>query len=158
MKKAKRILRYLAGAKDHGLYLGGDKIDCRIWVDTSRGVHGDGKGQGCIIISLGLGPVFVRSYKLRVTGLSSTEDEVVGVSDTTTYAPWMRALLEGFRQPQIKPTVIYQDNQSAMAMHVSGDSFIKTDFVIWLVLNVPTPYPTENHFDGQQLLIFETQK
>ena len=116
MKKAKRILRYLAGAKDHGLYLGGDKIDCRIWVDTSHGVHADGKGQGCIIISLGLGPVFVRSYKLRVTGLSSTEDEVVGVSDTATYAPWMRALLEGFRQPQIKPTVIYQDNQSAMAM------------------------------------------
>ena len=81
MKKAKRILRYLAGAKDHGLYLGGDKIDCRIWVDTSHGVHADGKGQGCIIISLGLGPVFVRSYKLRVTGLSSTEDEVVGVCE-----------------------------------------------------------------------------
>jgi hypothetical protein len=129
MKKAKRILRYLAGAKDHGLYLGGDKIDCRIWVDTSHGVHADGKGQGCIIISLGLGPVFVRSYKLRVMGLSSTEDEVVGVSDTATYAPWMRALLEGFRQPQLKPTVIYKDNQSAMAMHASGGSFSRSKHI-----------------------------
>ncbi len=38
----------------------------------------------------------------------------------------MRALVEGFRQPQLKPTVIYQDNQPAMAMHVSGGSFSRS--------------------------------
>ena len=41
----------------------------------------------------------------------------------------MRALLEGFRQPQLKPTVIYQDNQSAMAMHVSGGSFSRSKHI-----------------------------
>jgi hypothetical protein len=64
-----------------------------------------------------------------VTGLSSTEDEVVGVSDTVTYAPWMRALLNGLNQSQRKSTIIYQVNQPAMPMHVSGGSFSRSKHI-----------------------------
>ena len=121
--KARHILRYLKGTPKRGITLGGkgpDVMKPRFIVDTSHGVHMDGKGQLGLIIMLGIAVIFCRSCKLKAVTLSSTESEVYGLSDSVGYALWFARLLNDFGYSDVCPMETWQDNQSAMHMQTTG--------------------------------------
>ena len=53
-----------------------------MYVDASYGVHADGKSHTGMTISLGRGAVHVRSSKQKIVTKSSTEGELVGLTDS----------------------------------------------------------------------------
>ncbi len=71
------------------------------------------------VMSMGLGIVHGKSSKQKLNTKSSTEAEVVGMSDYTTnnlnYVMFMRE--QGYK---IKENTIYQDNESAIRMEKNG--------------------------------------
>ena len=88
---------------------------------ASFAVHGDMKSHTGGVISLGKGPVYVRSSKQRLTSKSSTEAELIGVSDTLPQIVWTREFLE--QQGYVSsPAKIFQDNQSTIVLANKGFS------------------------------------
>jgi hypothetical protein len=64
-----------------------------IYADASHGIHADGKGHGGIIITLGLVPVYSKSYKLKIITRSSSEAELVVLEEASTFTGWYKHLL-----------------------------------------------------------------
>jgi hypothetical protein len=152
MTKAKRVLRYLKGTGGMGLKFSDDDgkpITMHCWVDASHGTHSDGKGHGGIVITLGSAPIFCKSYKLRHVTLSSTESEISALSEAVTYVVWGRMVLAEFGYTQSKPTIIHQDNKSAILMNNrGGGSFRKSKHLLVRRLFV-------NEFIEEQLLCLQ---
>ena len=71
------------------------------------------------IISFGHGALHTRSSKQKLNTKSSTEAELVRVSDYLPYNIWMSNFLkeQGYN---LKSNVLYQDNQSAIKMEING--------------------------------------
>jgi len=82
-------------------------------------VHKDCKSHTGTVISLGSGPVLVKSVKQKINTKSSTEAELVGLSDSMSVIIWCRNFLEeqGYKMP---PAQVFQDNMSTIAMVRSG--------------------------------------
>ena len=68
-----------------------------------------------------VGAVHCRSSKQLIVTKSSTEAELVGLSDSTNQSIFIRAFLiaQGYN---MEPVTIYQDNQSCMALVERGRS------------------------------------
>ena len=131
MQKAMRIVRYLSGTVSKGIHFRSDKkINPTIYADAGHCVHADGRGHGGIVITLGSGPIHVRSYKLKSTTRSSSESELSVLEEASTYVQWYIALLQSFGITNVKPLTIYQDNKSTIIMAVQGGSFKRTKHLI----------------------------
>jgi hypothetical protein len=91
------------------------------YVDASDGVHWDFKSHTGCMISVSKGPVHVSSRKQGLTTKSSTEAELVGVSDALSQVIWTREFLlaQGYN---LGPVVVKQDNQSIMVLANKGRS------------------------------------
>ncbi|KAE8962079.1 hypothetical protein PR001_g29825, partial [Phytophthora rubi] len=61
-------------------------------------------------------PVMWRSTFQKTVALSSTEAEYMALSDCVKECVWMRRLLKDIGAEQVGATVIYEDNQGAMAL------------------------------------------
>ena len=124
IEKLFRLLRYIRWTVDLGLVLrpGVSGIVVRLFVDASYGVHGDGKSHtgSCVVIG-DVGAVHCRSTKQAIVTKSSTEAELVGLSDSCNQALHMRNFLiaQGYKMPCV---VVYQDNMSCMALVDRGRS------------------------------------
>ena len=90
------MLKYLKGTAQLGIVLEPRKnlIDVTAYVDASYGVHADGKSHTGMTISVGRGPVVAKSTKQKLTTKSSTEAELVGLSDSTSAIIGVRNFLE----------------------------------------------------------------
>jgi hypothetical protein len=122
MAKLDRVLRYLNGTKDFGIVLEVGKNVCVItYADAAYGVHADGKSHSGLSITLGRGAVFVRSAKQKIVSKSSTESELIGLSDSLSQAIWTRDFLIG-QGYTMGPATVYQDNMSAIALAAKGKS------------------------------------
>ncbi len=66
----------------------GENMAIRAYIDAAYGVHQDsGKSHTECVIVLGEGvPVFAKSSKQKIVTKSSTEAELVGLSETATQA------------------------------------------------------------------------
>jgi hypothetical protein len=117
---AKRVLRYLAGTAAKGLTFCCDAcpdplqllgfVDAN-WggdVDTRRSISG-------FVFYVAGGPVSWCSRIQRTVALSSAEAEYLAISDACKDCVWLRSLLAELGFPQ-GPTVIWEDNQSAIAI------------------------------------------
>ena len=93
----------------------------KAYIDAAYGVHQDsGKSHtGCVIVLGAGGPLLAKSSKQKIVTKSSTEAELVGLSDTATLAIHLRnfVLDQGY---EIGPAVVYQDNMSCMALMKRG--------------------------------------
>jgi hypothetical protein len=74
-----------------------------------------------VFITLGGGPISTGSKKQKLTTKSSTEAELVGLSDSISQGIWMRGFLEGQGYP-VKPVKVFQDNLSTIALAKKGKS------------------------------------
>ena len=123
LAKLRRLLGYLKGTADRGITLRiGDYMTVRGFIDAAYGVHSEsGKSHtGCaIMLGDSGGALFAKSAKQKIVTKSSTEAELVGLSDTASQAIHLRnfVIAQGY---ETGPAIIYQDNLSAMALMKRG--------------------------------------
>lgn len=82
------MIQYIQSAGICGIkFRAGSDLAVRLWVDAAYGVHEDGKSHTGTDVTIGfLGPVFAKSAKQKSVTKSSTEAELVGVSDRANQA------------------------------------------------------------------------
>jgi len=118
--KLKRVLQYLRGTLDMTLTIGGTDIShMRSWVDVSYGIHADRKSHTGGCISFGWGALMTKCQKQKLNVKSSTEGEIVGVSDYLSNMIWARMFIEAQGYP-LKENILFQDNQSAIKIIKNG--------------------------------------
>jgi hypothetical protein len=114
---AKRVLMYLLGTKDFGLILGGEAIPCIFaFSDASfANDQADRKSMGGYVIFLGNSPISWSAKKHRgIVAVSSTESEIVQVSETTKEVLWLQPLVIDLGFVYIeRSTVLFGNNQPA---------------------------------------------
>jgi hypothetical protein len=122
MVKLRRLLGYLRATPNRGIVLRvGSNITVRAYIDASYGVHqGSGKSHtGCAIVLGDAGVLAARSAKQKIVTKSSTEAELVGLSDSAAQAIHLRNFVieQGY---SVGPVIVYQDNLSCMALMKRG--------------------------------------
>ena len=118
--KLRRVLQYLNGSKNIGLVLSFDpKMVLVSYVDVSYGVHADCKSHTGGLLSLGGGSFAAKSTKQKLVAKSSTEGELIGVSDYSGEILETRNFLisQGYDMGE---ATLFQDNLSTIAMIKNG--------------------------------------
>ena len=122
LKKLERILSYLLYTKSQGMVLRiGPEVQLKAYVDASFGTYEDMKSVTGIVLMIGNATVYVKSGKQKIVTRSSTEAELVGLSDALSQILWTREFLcnQGLR---LGPAIVYQDNQSTICLANKGRS------------------------------------
>jgi hypothetical protein len=122
LAKLRRLLGYLVRTPERGIVLEiGDRMEVRAFIDAAYGVHMvSGKSHtGCAIVLGRAGPVFAKSVKQKIVTKSSTEAEVVALSDMTSQAIHVRNFVQA-QGYELGPAIVYQDNMSCMALMKRG--------------------------------------
>ena len=89
------------------------------WVDASYGCHVDMRSQTGGIMSMGKGSAYVTSTRQKLNTKSSTEAELVAVSDVLPQIIWTRNFLIG-QGIEVHNNTLYQDNRSAILLENNG--------------------------------------
>ena len=118
LAKLKRLLGFIQATRDRGIVIKiGGAMQVRCFIDASYGVHAaSGKSHsGCAIIIGESGPVYAKSGKQKIVTKSSTEAELVALSDCVGQGILLRNFLveQGYK---MGPVVVYQDNMSTLAL------------------------------------------
>ena len=122
--KLGRLMRYVRETRDREIVLraGAAGIEVRVYIDAAYGVHADGKSHtgSCVVIGE-LGAVHCKSTKQQIVSKSSTEAELIALSDSANQALHTRKFLlaQGY---MCGPAIVYQDNLSCMALIERGRS------------------------------------
>jgi hypothetical protein len=87
--KLERLLKYVCATKDRGIVFeaGSKGIVVSVLIDAAYGVHPDGKSHtgSCVVVGM-RGAVHCKSVKQQIVTKSSTEAELVALSDSTNQA------------------------------------------------------------------------
>ena len=122
--KLNRLLKYVSDTRERGVVFrpGTMGICVRVFIDAAYGVHADGKSHtgSCVIIG-DVGAVHCKSSKQSIVTKSSTEAELVALSDSANQGLYIRNFLisQGYA---MAPMVVYQDNTSSIALVERGRS------------------------------------
>jgi hypothetical protein len=120
--KLKRVFTYLMSTKDEVMtFKSGGAVNMEAYVDASYGVHSDGSSRTGMVMMMAGVAIGNWSSKQKLVTKSSTEAEIVGLSDALTNILWMREMLiaQGY---SLTPTVIFQDNQGVIKIIRGGRS------------------------------------
>jgi hypothetical protein len=114
----KRVLRYLKGTRDYCMYFSAkQELQLRGYSDSDyAGDTSTRRSTGGFVFLIGDTPISWRSKLQPSVALSSTESEYVALSNAAQEANYLRALLYEFGIDIDKPTIIYEDNQAAIAI------------------------------------------
>ncbi|KAL0455831.1 UNVERIFIED_CONTAM: Retrovirus-related Pol polyprotein from transposon RE2 [Sesamum latifolium] len=115
---AKRILRYLQGTKDFGIWYKSTNDAMLVGYTDSdwAGSTDDMKSTSGYTFSLGSGIFSWASKKQATVAQSSAEAQYIAAAATSNQATWLRRILEDMGEKQEEPTTIYYDNKSAIAI------------------------------------------
>ena len=124
LDKLARLIKYVRATREHGIRLeiGEGGMVVMVLVDAAYGVHADGKPHtGSCIVIRDMGAVHCKSCKQQIVTKSSTEAELVALSDSANQGIHVRNFLiaQGY---SMDPIIIYQDNLSCMALVERGSS------------------------------------
>jgi hypothetical protein len=120
--KLLRVLKYLNGTSHLGIALQCDQqIKIKSFIDASYGIHGDFKSHSGMVITLGKGPIDVASTKQKINTKSSSEAELIALSDKASQVIWHREFLIAQGYPP-SPATIYQDNTSTIPLATKGSA------------------------------------
>jgi hypothetical protein len=89
------------------------------WIDASYAVHPDMRSHTGGVLSVGKGAVYATSCRQKLGTKSSTEAELVGVSDVMPQVVWTRYFLES-QGVSVSDSIVNQDNQSAILLEKNG--------------------------------------
>jgi len=114
---AKRVLRYLQGTSSLGLFFG-SKSNCRIdgYADASYAEATDAKSTSGYVFVIGDTPISWCSKKQTTVATSTQEAEYLALGHASKEALWLRSLQKEFGVESIEPTIIFDDNQGAIAL------------------------------------------
>jgi hypothetical protein len=119
-KKLARVIRYLRGTATLHLTLQIDKVTAIKWyVDASFAVHHDMRSHTGSVMIMGKGAIYSASTKQKLNTTSSTEGELVGVTDTLGQILWTRYFMDA-QGYNVGTVPIMQDNRSAMLLENNG--------------------------------------
>jgi hypothetical protein len=119
---AKRVLRYLKGTKDKGIMYSqptdtsSSHNHITGYSDASFANNYDRTSVSGYAFVAAKGVITWGSKKQNIVSLSSTEAEYVCLSDAAREANWLRNLYQEMGFPEEESTLIYGDNQSALAI------------------------------------------
>jgi hypothetical protein len=122
LAKLRRLLGYLLCTRDRGVILRiCDIMRVSAYIDAAYGVHTEsGKSHtGCAIVLGQSALIYAKSSKQKNVTKSSTEAELVGLSDSASQVIHVRNFVEA-QGYTIGPAVIYQDNMSCIALMKRG--------------------------------------
>ena len=118
MKIAKRILRYLKGTIDFGLFYSSSN-DFKLvgFCDSDfAGDIDDRKSTTDFVFFMGNCTITWSFKKQSIVTLSTCESEYTAATSCTCHAIWLRRLLKELHLPQDEATKICIDNKSAQAL------------------------------------------
>ena len=112
----KRIMHYIAGTSDYGIWYNNVKTMRLVgYCDSDwAGSLDDRKSTSGYVFTLGSGAISWSSKKQSTVALSSSEAEYAAITSAACQAIWLRRLLADFLQDQVTATEIYCDNMSAI--------------------------------------------
>ena len=119
-EKLQRLISFIKGTINDTRITGAKNLhEIFTWIDAAYAVNPDMKSQTGGTMSMGLGILHGKSSKQKLNVKSSTEAELVGVSDYLPYNIWLLMFLreQGYI---ITDNTIYQDNQSTIRMLKNG--------------------------------------
>jgi len=120
LNKLMRVLKYLNGSCDLPLkFTKRDFLDLDAYSDASYAVHHDCKSHTGGVIRLGGSVIFTQSSKQTLNAKSSTEAEIIALSDICAQLTWARLMLQ-FQGLIFGPSNLYEDNQSVITMIKNG--------------------------------------
>ena len=122
-RKLNHILDYVKRTQEEVLlYKQYTNDNLTIYADAAYNCHQDGKGHSGIVIKLGCNTIGIRCNKQKVSTQSSCEAEILSLQFATCDAEWIRDMVEEMGMIQEGPTIIYEDNKSAMTLIGRGFS------------------------------------
>jgi hypothetical protein len=119
-KAAVRVLRYLKGTREHGLWYGyndnttTDAISAFTDADWASQEHRHSFSG--YVYTINGGAVSWSAKKQPLVALSSTEAEYIALTHAAKEAMWLRSFLTDLKRPMTSPLIIRCDNQSAIAL------------------------------------------
>lgn len=123
--KLDRLHKYLRATKERGLkfHIGERGVGVSIYIDAAYGVHQDGRSHtgSCVVVG-DTGAVHSKSSKQHIVTKSSTEAELVALSDSANQGLFVRNFILAQGYKECGPVTIYQDSMSCMAMAERGRS------------------------------------
>ena len=128
----KRIGRYLKGTKHLKLVLGGLTGNgvLTAYTDADYGVdHQDRKSRTGYVLFFNNGPIAWGSKKQSCVATSTTHAEYIALYTVTKEVIWCRRLLADLGFPQMAPTVIYTDSQSALRLAMNPEFHAQTKHI-----------------------------
>lgn len=117
-KAVKQILRYIQATKDWSLTYSGNDNNALIGysdsdfagcIDTARSTTG-------YVFTFAGAAITWSSKRQQSVAQSTSEAEYMGMSLACREATWIRALLDNLGHTQERPTLLYGDNQSCLAL------------------------------------------
>ena len=122
--KLVRLLRYLYGTSNQSLVLSmNDAIDeqttLHVYIDAAYGVHQDLKSHSGMVITLGEGAILTMSTKQKCISKSSTEAELIAVTDLLPEAFHLKKIIETITGKKVR-IILYQDNMATISMIKNG--------------------------------------
>jgi hypothetical protein len=116
--KLKYLFSYLSCTTHYGIfYRSGAPATLSAYVDASHGTHmEDGTSRTGIVITMAGGAVCFKSMRQTLVTTSSTEAELVALSEGSKLVMWLRYLMSDLNLCDLGPTVVYQDNTSAISI------------------------------------------
>jgi Reverse transcriptase (RNA-dependent DNA polymerase) len=118
--KLNRVLHYLNYTRHLGLVLSANKpTEILAYIDAAYGVHNDRKSHTGVVTSLGGGSIYSSSTSQSINTTSSSESELVGLSDGIKPVLFMRNFLieQGYTAIE---TTVFQDNMSTINLVNNG--------------------------------------
>ncbi|KAM6514095.1 hypothetical protein FALCPG4_18898 [Fusarium falciforme] len=131
----KRIFRYLKGSQNLELVYQGKLQPLLGYTDSDwAGDLETRKSTSGYVFNLGTGAISWSSKRQRTVALSSCEAEYMGQTGAAKEAVWLRNLLQEllkeYREvPELKTTVIFGDNQGAIAMSKNPQFHARTKHI-----------------------------
>jgi len=120
IKKLRRVLKYLNGTQDLKLnFAKGDNLSLVAYIDASYAIHYDCKSHTGGLILLGGSTIYTQSSKQSLNAKSSTEAEIIALSDVCGQVTWIRQLLQA-QGVELQATNVYEDNMSVLTMVRNG--------------------------------------
>ena len=120
-KGVKRVMRYLRGTADMSIaYSKTDALTLEAYADSS-GCEENGKSTAGVVIAVNGSPVHWFSRLQQSVSLSTTECEYQAMTEATKEISWIRLFLEEIGLVQQQPTMLFNDNQSAVSLSQSED-------------------------------------
>ena len=121
--KLRRVAQYIRGTKELGIQLEAMNIPEVIsYVDASYGVHKDFKSHTGSTMGIGKGPICSKSSTQKLNSKSSTESELIALSDSMGHIIWLRNFITCQGYEKIGPAVIGQDNRSTIQLAKNGQA------------------------------------